>query len=162
VPVLAAVLALAPVPGREHRGEHVVLLNRVVDRLRVLPPGPVLTEDHTWWTKSRLYLARDRLEVPVARDPAFLDAEERRARRRLDPLPDVAAHRGGYVVTGPVRPRAGWPRNWSAARARIRAEVPWDALVPVDRVGDAVIWRWPAEAPAVTAAGPGAGRPVTR
>jgi len=144
----AALAALAPVPGREHRAEDVVLLDRVVARLRALPPGPVLAEDHTWWLKARLFLARDRLPVPVAEDPAFLDPAARARRARLEPLPAVAAYRGGYVVVGPVTPRGGWPRNWSAMRRRIRTQVPWDALVPVARVGSATILRWPADAPA--------------
>ncbi|MDX6645125.1 MAG: hypothetical protein QOK40_852, partial [Miltoncostaeaceae bacterium] len=140
----AAALALSPLPAREHRAEDVVLLNRVAARLRSLPPGPVLAEGYTWWAKLGVYLARGRLEVPAATDPAFLDAAARRARRRLDPLPRVADYRGGYVVLGPARPRAGWPSDWGRFRARFRAEVPWSRLREVARVGAATIYRWPA------------------
>ena len=149
----AALVALAPLPAREHRTRDVVLLNRVASRLRSLPPGPVLTEDYTWWAKLEVYLARDRLEVPRATDPAFLDAAARRARSRLDPLPRVAGGRGGYVVVAPLVPHAGWPANWRRVRAAMRAEVPWSRLREVARVGAATIYRWPA-----AAASPAAGR----
>ncbi|HWH13572.1 MAG TPA: glycosyltransferase family 39 protein [Miltoncostaeaceae bacterium] len=155
---VAAVTALAPVPAREHRAEDVVLLDRVVARLRALPPGPVLAEDHTWWLKARLFLARDRLPVPRADDPAFLDAAARARRGRLEPLPRVGAYRGGYVLLGPVTPRAGWPRNWGEMRRRIRAEVPWDALVPVAQEGEVRILRWP---PGAGARPPRAAEPGT-
>jgi hypothetical protein len=48
------------------------------------------------------------------------------------------------VVTGPVHPRSGWPSNWGVVRREMRTEVPWRRLVPVARVGDATVWRWPA------------------
>lgn len=150
--LLAAILALAPLPAREARGTDVVLLDRVVDRLRGLPPGPVLAESHTWMVKLEAYLARDRLRVPAADDPEFLTAAERARRDGLSPLPDPAAYRGGYVVDAPVAVRAGWPSNWSVFRRAMRARVPWDRLQPVARVGTATILRWPAEVPAVGAA----------
>jgi len=145
----AALLALAPLPAREQRSQDVVLLNRVASRLRSLPAGPVLAEDYTWWAKLRVYLARERLEVPRLTDPAFLDAAARRARARLEPPPRVAAYRGGYVVVAPLAPHAGWPANWSRVRADMHAEVPWSRLHEVARVGAAAVYRWPADVPAV-------------
>jgi len=63
----------------------------------------------------------------------------------MRPLPDPAADRGGYVVTGPVHPRVGWPRNWNEYRRRIAAVVPpTSRLTPVADLGDARIWRWDA------------------
>jgi 4-amino-4-deoxy-L-arabinose transferase-like glycosyltransferase len=145
----AAVLALAPLPAREHRDTDVVLLERVVQRMRDLPPGPVLAESHTWMVKLEAYLARDRLAVPRADDPEFLTAAERAGRDELRPLPDPADYRGGYVVEAPVAPRRGWPSNWGAFRTEARARVPWSRLEPVARVGEATILRWPAGVPAV-------------
>jgi 4-amino-4-deoxy-L-arabinose transferase-like glycosyltransferase len=146
VPALAAlaVVALAPVAGREHRADDVVLLDRVVSAMRDEPRAPILAESYTWWAKLNAYLPRGRLPVARVQDPAFLDAAERRARRRLEPLPDPGAYRGGYVVTGPVHARSGWPSNWGVVRREMRTEVPWRRLVPVARVGDATVWRWPA------------------
>ena len=140
---LAAVLALAPLAGREHRSDDVFLLGRVASALRDKPRAPVLAESYTWWAKLGAYLPTGRLPVPRVQDPAFLDPAARRERRRLEPLPEVADYAGGYVVTGPVHPRAGWPSNWNLERRRIRAEVPWGRLRVVARVGEATIWRWP-------------------
>jgi hypothetical protein len=140
---VAAALALQPVPAREHRGTDVVLLSRVADRMRDLPPGPVLAESHTWWAKLDAYLARDRLTVPAADDPAFLTAAQRVARARLEPLPDPADYRGGYVVRAPVAVRPGWPANWGRVRRAMRERVPWDRLQPVATVGEATVYRWP-------------------
>lgn len=141
---VVAVMALAPLPGREHRADDVFLAGRVAGALRDLPRAPVLTESYTWWATFRAYLPAGRLAVPRAEDPAFLSPAQRRERRRMVPLPDPADYAGGYVVTGPVHPRAGWPSNWGAERRLIRREVPWSRLRPVARVGDATIWRWPA------------------
>jgi len=149
----AALLALAPLPDREHRDTDVVLLERVVQRMRDLPPGPVLAESHTWMVKLEAYLARGRLTVPRADDPEFLSAAERAGRDMLRPLPDPAAYRGGYVIDGPVAPRGGWPSNWGVFRRDARARVPWSALRPVARVGEATILRWPAGVPAVEEGG---------
>jgi hypothetical protein len=140
---IVACLALAPLAGREHRADDVLLANRVARVMRGLPPGPVLAESYTWWARLNTFLARDRLPVPRVRDPAFLDAAARRARRRLVPLPRPGDYAGGYVVLAPVHPRAGWPTNWGLARARIRADVPWSSLVAVAHVGEATIFRWP-------------------
>lgn len=145
----AAVLALAPLPAREARATDVVLLDRVVHRLRELPRAPVLAESHTWMVKTQAYLARRRLGVPDAEDPAFLTPAERARRRRVEPLPNIAAHRGGYVIDAPVAVRPGWPSNWGRFRRDMRARVPWDRLVVVDRVGAATILRWPADVPEV-------------
>jgi 4-amino-4-deoxy-L-arabinose transferase-like glycosyltransferase len=142
--LVAAAVALGPLPAREHRAEDVVLLNRVAGRLGSLPPGPVLAEGYTWWAKLGVYLARGRLEVPAATDPAFLDAAARRGRRRLGPLlPRVDDYLGGYVVVGPAVRRSGWPADWGRFQARFRAGVPWDRLRLVARVGPARIYRWP-------------------
>jgi 4-amino-4-deoxy-L-arabinose transferase-like glycosyltransferase len=141
-----SVLALAPLPAREHRATDVVLLNRVVSAMRDLPRRPILAESYVWWAKLGAYLPTGRLSVERAEDPAFLSPSARRARRRLRPLPDPLAYRGGYVVRAPVDPRAGWPTNWSAFRTRFRREVPWSRLVPVVRVGPATVYRWPASA----------------
>lgn len=145
-----AIVALQDVPGRDHRSQDVIALNRAVAAARTAGVERVLAEDHTWWTKATLYLARHRLPVPIADDPRFLDAAARGRRSRLEPPPEVAAYRGEAVISGPVTPRTGWPRNWGAIRHTIRAEVPWDRLVPVARVGEAVVYRWPASVPART------------
>ena len=113
---VVAVMALAPMPGREHRADDVFLAGRVAGALRDLPRAPVLAEDYTWWSTFRAYLPAGRLAVPRAEDPAFLSPAQRRERRRMVPLPDPADYAGGYVVTGPVHPRAGWPSNWGAER----------------------------------------------
>jgi hypothetical protein len=103
----------------------------------------VLAEDYVWWSKIRTYTARSRLAIPLAADPEFAPAGVIEQRRRLEPLPRPGDYRGGYVVTGPVRPTAGWPTNWGRLRTRMAQEIPPGDLVPVARTGDAVIWRWP-------------------
>jgi hypothetical protein len=118
-----------------------VLASAVADELRGLPPGPVLSADYIWWAKLNTYLARERLTVRRAVDPAYLDADARERARRLEPLPDVAGGRGGYVVTGPVRETSAWPSNWAATRRAIES-IPRGELEPVARVGRAMIWRW--------------------
>ena len=40
-----------------------------MDRLRELPPGPVLTANYTWWAKFRGYLATTRIGVPRVPEP---------------------------------------------------------------------------------------------
>lgn len=145
--LLAAVLALAPLPAREGRATDVVLLDRVVHRLRELPRAPVLSESHTWMSKTQAYLARRRLGVPDADDPAFLTPAERARRDVVDPLPNIAAYRGAYVIDAPVVVRAGWPSNWSRFRRDFRSRVPWDRLEVVERVGAATILRWPRDVP---------------
>jgi 4-amino-4-deoxy-L-arabinose transferase-like glycosyltransferase len=137
-----AVGALWSLPARDLRHENVTLVARVVDRLRELPPGPVLAENYTWWAKIVTYTATRRLTIPAAADPELAAADDVERSRRLRPLPDPADYRGGYIVTGPIRPRPGWPANWGELRARMARDVPVDALVPVATVGDARIWRW--------------------
>ncbi|HJZ62142.1 MAG TPA: glycosyltransferase family 39 protein [Miltoncostaeaceae bacterium] len=139
-----AVAALWSLPLRDHRGNDVVLLHRVADRLSTLPHRPVLSESYTWWAKLAAFVPRGRLPVADVKDPEFLDESERRAARRLEPLPDVAAYAGGYVVTGPVIPLQGWPSNWATLEERMRRDVPWRRLRLVATVGAARIWRWPA------------------
>lgn len=138
---VAAVLTVQPRLDSGHRSTNVVLVSAVADELRDLPPGPVLAADYVWWAKLNAYLARDRLAVRRAVDPAYLDAAGREAARGLDPLPDVNAYRGGYVVTGPVRETRAWPANWAGTR-RAAALVPRGQLTRVARVGRATIWRW--------------------
>ncbi len=139
-----AVAALRPLPIAEARDDDVVLLNRVVARMRTLPPAPVISPNYVWWGKLNAYLSTSRLAVPRVRDPQFLDARERRGLRRLEPLPQIADYRGGYVVTGPSTKRRGWPTNWGIARRQFSRQIPWSQLVVVARVDDAVIYRWPA------------------
>lgn len=141
VMAVASVLAVQPRLDSGHRSTNVVLVSAVADELRGLPPGPVLTADYVWWAKLNTYMARDRLSVRRAVDPAYLDAAGRKAARRLQPLPDPAAYRGGYVVTGPVRETGAWPSNWPATGQGAGA-VPRDELQLVARVGRATIWRW--------------------
>jgi len=144
IPALAVVAVLAVAPRLEsgNRGTNVILVSAVADRMRDLPPGPVLARDYTWWAKLNAYFPRGRMDVPRAVDPAFLSAQERARARLLRPLPDVATYRGGYVVTGPVRETGGWPANWGQAQRAIDTGVPWARLHEVARVGRATIWRW--------------------
>lgn len=137
------VVALWSLPARDLRPDDVTLVARVADRLRTLPHRPVLAESYTWWAKLTVYTARDRLTIPPVEDPAFVSEDEARANRRLLPLPAPADYRGGYVVTGPVHRRPGWPSNWGELRRRMRVEIPVRELVPVAQIGDARIWRWP-------------------
>jgi hypothetical protein len=140
---VAAVAALWTLPARDLRHDDVTLVSRVAARLRSLPEGPVLAESYTWWAKLTTYGARGRLTVPAATDPEFASASEIRAARRLDPLPAPADVRGhGYVVTGPVHPRPGWPNNWDRVRARMTREIAPGSLTLVATVGEARIWRW--------------------
>ncbi len=144
LPAIAVVTVLAVQPRIDagNRGTNVVLASSVAATLRDLPPGPVLTADYTWWAKLNAYLARERLPIRRDIDPAFLDDAARARARTLDPLPDPADYRGGYVVTGPVRRTAGWPTNWGAAEAAIRDAIADAELQRVARVGRATIWRW--------------------
>jgi 4-amino-4-deoxy-L-arabinose transferase-like glycosyltransferase len=145
VPAVVAactVAALWSLPARDLRPDDVTLVARVADRLRGLPDAPVLAESYTWWAKLTTYTARTRLAVPDVQDPAFVSADEARTNRRLLPLPDPADYRGGYVVTGPVHPRPGWPSNWRDLRRRMRAEIPQRELVLVAAIGGARVWRW--------------------
>ncbi len=141
---LAAIMVVVMQPRVQagYRSTNVVLLSSVTARMRDLPRAPILAEDYTWWAKLNAFLPRGRLPVARTIDPAYLDDAGRAEARRLTPLPDPRDYRGGYVVTGPVREVPGWPDNWSAARARIAAEVPRDELIPIARVGRATIWRW--------------------
>ena len=95
-----------------------------------------------WWAKLNAYLPTGDLPVTRVVDPAYLSATERAAARRLQPLPDIGAFRGGYVVTGPVTPTDGWPDNWKAFARRVEKEVPWKRLTPVARIGGTTVWRW--------------------
>ncbi|MFM9017877.1 MAG: ArnT family glycosyltransferase [Actinomycetota bacterium] len=144
IPAVAAatVLCVQPRIDAGNRGTNVVLASAVAGTLRDLPPGPVLATDYTWWAKLNAYLARDRLAIRRDIDPAFLDDAARARARQLDPLPDPATYRGGYVVTGPVRRTAGWPSNWAIAEREIARVVATADLQPVARVGRATIWRW--------------------
>jgi 4-amino-4-deoxy-L-arabinose transferase-like glycosyltransferase len=139
---VATVLCVQPRIDAGNRGTNVVLASAVAGTLRDLPPGPVLATDYTWWAKLNAYLARDRLAIRRDIDPAFLDDAARARARQLDPLPDPATYRGGYVVTGPVRRTAGWPSNWAVAEREIARAVDTADLQPVARVGRATIWRW--------------------
>lgn len=145
--VVVAALALSPLPEREHRHPDVVVLNRVVDRLNELGPGPVLTEDYTWFVKLRAYRARSRLAVARVPEPTYLTREERLRNRRLRPLPRVEAFRGGFVVVGPVNRRSGWPLNWGIFRREVTRRVPVDRLELAATVDGARIYRWPASVP---------------
>ncbi|MBM3634947.1 MAG: hypothetical protein FJW99_06635 [Actinobacteria bacterium] len=139
---VATVLCVQPRINAGNRITNVVLASAVAGTLRDLPPGPVLATDYTWWAKLNAYLARDRLAIRRDIDPAFLDDAARARARQLDPLPEPADYRGGYVVTGPVRRTAGWPSNWGAAERAIARAVATADLQPVARVGRATIWRW--------------------
>jgi 4-amino-4-deoxy-L-arabinose transferase-like glycosyltransferase len=139
---LVCMAALWNVPGRGLRHDDSTLVARVAERLRNLPEGPVLAESYTWYAKLGTYTARRRLAVPRAVDPEFVSPDEAAAARLLDPLPDPADFRSGYLVTSPVHPRQGWPSNWRQIRAPIRAEVNPDRLELVAEVGPAMIWRW--------------------
>lgn len=138
-----AVSALWSLPGRDLRHDNVTLVARVVERLRELPPGPALAEDYVWWSKITTYTATDRLTIPLAADPELAPADVIEQRRRLDPLPDPADYRGGYIVTGPINVSAGWPTNWGRLRTRMAREIPPAGLVPVAKIDGATIARWP-------------------
>jgi 4-amino-4-deoxy-L-arabinose transferase-like glycosyltransferase len=138
---VVTVLVVQPRLASGHRSTNVVLASAVADELRGLPPGPVLSADYIWWAKLNTYLARERLTVRRAVDPAYLDPAARERAHRLEPVPDIASGRGGYVVTGPVRETSAWPSNWAATRRAIES-IPRGELEPVARVGRAMIWRW--------------------
>ena len=139
---VAAALAVQPRIDAGNREANVVLASEAAAALRGLPPGAVLASDYVWWAKLNTYLARDRLTVRRDVDPAYLDEPARARARMLEPLPDPADYRGGYVVTGPVTPVPGWPTNWGIAQRGIARAVARADLVPVERVGDATVWRW--------------------
>ena len=144
VPAMALV-AIAVASPRAHapnRPDNVHLVSAVARQMRALPRAPVLAADYIWWAKLNAFLPRGRLPVRRAIDPAYLSPEQRAQARRLEPLPDPAAYRGGYVVTGPVRRASGWPSNWPTAQAAIRAAVRRGDLQPVARIGTATVWRW--------------------
>ena len=144
VPLLAvvAVVVIAPRTAAPAREGNVALVSSVARAMRDLPRAPVLAEDYVWWAKLGAFLPAGTLPVRRAVDPAYLSIDQRAAARRLEPLPDLAAYRGGYVVTGPVRRTSGWPSNWGVFRERIRRQVRAGDLTPVTRVGDATVWRW--------------------
>ena len=139
---IAAICALWYLPGRVLRPDDSTLVARVADRLRSLPEGPVLAESYTWYAKLTTYTARRRLTIPQVQDPEFLTPFDARRTRLLLPLPSPADAREGYIVTGPIHPRVGWPTNWGRARARIAATVASNQLEVVATVGPAMIWRW--------------------
>lgn len=145
VAAVAAIWVLWTVPARDLRGDDVALFARVSDRLSTLPEGPVITESYTWLAKLDTYRARHRLTIPKVEDPEFVSPERARELRIMDPLPDPARARGGYVITGPVHPRTGWPRNWDVFLERYRRVVPpTSRLTLAADLGRARIWRWEA------------------
>jgi hypothetical protein len=139
---IAAICALWYLPGRVLRADDSTLVARVADRLRSLPQGPVLAESYTWYAKLTTYTARKRLTIPKVQDPEFLSPVAARRTRLLLPLPSPVDSRAGYIVTGPIHPRAGWPSNWDQARTRIAAALASKQLEIVATVGPAMIWRW--------------------
>ena len=144
IPGLAVVTVLAIQPRLDGSATDadVRLVSQVADVMRPLPRAPILAADYIWWAKLNAFLPTGPLTVDRVVDPAYLTDAERRAARTLTPLPDIAAYRGGYVVTGPVTPTDGWPDNWKAFAARMEKEVPWKRLEPVARVGGTTVWRW--------------------
>ena len=145
VAAVAAIWVLWTVPARDLRGDDVALFARVSDRLSTLPEGPVITESYTWLAKLDTYRARHRLTIPKVEDPEFVSPERARELRMMDPLPDPARARGGYVITGPVHPRTGWPRNWNVFLDHYRRVVPpTSRLTLAADLGRARIWRWEA------------------
>lgn len=142
---VASIWVLWTVPARDYVRDDVALLSRVADRLSTLPEGPVITESYTWLAKLEIYRARERLPIPKVEDPKFVSRDRVRQLRMMNPLPDPAAARGGYVITGPVHRRSGWPLNWSEFQERYRQVVPpTTQLTPVADLGRATIWRWDA------------------
>ncbi len=145
VALAASIWVLWTVPARDLRSDDVALFARVSERLSTLPEGPVITESYTWLAKLDTYRARHRLAIPKVEDPAFVSPARARELRLMDPLPDPGRARGGYVITGPVHPRVGWPRNWDAFREEYRRVVPpTSRLELVEDLGRARIWRWAA------------------
>ena len=139
---IATICALWYLPGRVLRPDDSTLVARVADRLRALPDGPVLAESYTWYAKLTTYTARHRLTIPTVQDPEFLPPAQARRTRLLLPLPDPTDATSGYLVTGPVHRRSGWPSNWSQAQARIATALTPDQLAVVATIGPAKIWRW--------------------
>lgn len=139
---VATVCALWYLPGRVLRADDSTLVARVAERLRALPEGPVYAESYTWYAKLTTYTARRRLTIPKVQDPEFLSPAEARRTRVLTPLPDPGATPTGYLVTGPIHPRSGWPSNWSSARAAITRARANHRLVLLETVGPAKIWAW--------------------
>lgn len=144
VPLLAVVtvLVVAPRTGNPAREANVGQVAAVARAMRDLPRAPVLADDYVWWAKLNAFLPTGPLPVRRSVDPAYLSPGQRAAARRLEPLPDISAYRGGYVVTGPVNRTSGWPANWDRFRDRLMRQVRAGDLTPVTRVGDATVWRW--------------------
>jgi len=136
------VIAIQPRLDGSPTDANVRLVSQVADVMRPLPRAPILAADYVWWAKLNAYLPMGQLPVARVVDPSFLTGAERAAARRLTPLPDIAAYKGGYVVTGPVTPTDGWPDNWKAFARRVEKEVPWKRLTPVARIGGTTVWRW--------------------
>ena len=139
---VVTVMAIQPRLDGSATDADVRLVSQVADAMRPLPRAPILAADYVWWAKLNAYLPTGDLPVTRVVDPAYLSATERAAARRLQPLPDIGAFRGGYVVTGPVTPTDGWPDNWKAFARRVEKEVPWKRLTPVARIGGTTVWRW--------------------
>ncbi len=139
---IAAICALWYLPGRVLRADDSTLVARVADRLRSLPEGPVLAESYTWYAKLATYTARGRLTIPQVQDPEFLSPADAERTRVLVPLPNPDDNHDGYIVTGPIHPRAGWPSNWGQARVRIAAAAASNQLEVVATIGPAMILRW--------------------
>ncbi len=139
---IVTVLAIAPRIDQSATDANVRLVSAVADVMRDLPRAPILAVDYVWWAKLNAFLPTGTLVVDRVVDPAYLSDAGRAAARRLSPLPDIAAYRGGYVVTGPVTPTDGWPTNWQAFAEQVRKQVPWKRLEPVAHVGNTTVWRW--------------------
>ena len=144
IPAIAVVTVLAMQPRMEQAAtdSDVRLVSQVADIMRPLPRAPILAADYTWWAKLNAFLPNGTVPVDRVIDPAYLTDAGRAAARELQPLPEIAAFRGGYVVTGPVTPTGGWPTNWKAFARRVEKEVPWARLEPIAHIGGATVWRW--------------------
>jgi hypothetical protein len=144
IPAIAVITVLAIQPRLDGSATNadVRLVSQVADVMRPLPRAPILAADYIWWAKLNASLPMGQLPVDRVVDPAFLTPAERARARDLTPLPDIAAYRGGYVVTGPVTPTDGWPDNWKAFARRVEKEVPWKRLTPVAHIGGTTVWRW--------------------
>ncbi len=138
VATVLSVWVLSSLPIRRFRSDDVLLLSRVSAQLAKLPAGPIATESYTWWTKLHIYRATTRLTIPKAEDPAFSTPARIRQLRQMTPLPSVAQAR--YLVTGPVHPRKGWPRNWSSYRDSLPSTT---GLRLIADLGRAKIWALP-------------------
>jgi hypothetical protein len=133
---------MQPRMERATTDSNVRLVSQIADIMRPLPRAPILAADYTWWAKLNAYLPAGNVSVDRVIDPAYLTDAGRAAARELHPLPDIAAFRGGYVVTGPVTPTQGWPANWKAFARRVEKEVPWTRLEPIAHIGGTTVWRW--------------------